>query len=232
MNEPSREQLTRAALAASIDHSVLGPMTTTSDVRRVCEQALAERFAAVCVNSSHVMLGVEVLAESGIPLAATIGFPLGACSHETKIFEAHHALDCGALELDMVLALGLLRAGQTRRVSAEVSAIAELCTPFGARLKVILETCYLNPNELSTAIDLACDNGAHFVKTSTGFGSAGATAKDVALLRRQAPQEVGVKAAGGIRSLQDATAMLNAGASRLGCSASMEILDELPTMQR
>ena len=227
MKDPSWKAPKRSQLAACIDHSLLGPLGSAADVRRTCEEALQERFAAVCVNGQHLPVALEVLQGSGIPVAVTIGFPLGACSAGTKAFEAREALELGALELDMVLALGPLHAGEDHRVAEEVATLASLCTPYKASLKVILETCLLSQAEMLRAIDLACGAGAHMLKTSTGFGSAGATREHVRLLRQHAPASVGVKAAGGIRTLADALGMLEAGATRLGCSASLGILDEL-----
>ena len=223
------DDLTRAELAACIDHSVLGPAATPSDVRLACSQAMGEGFAALCVNSAHAPLALAELKPSQIPVAVTIGFPLGACSSSSKKFEAREALELGARELDVVMALGALRAGQDQIVQDELGSMAQQCAQHGALLKVILETCLLESDELLRAIDLACAAGADFVKTSTGFGSAGASIELVSILRQRAPAHVGVKAAGGIRTLKDAKALLKAGASRLGCSASMAILAELGT---
>lgn len=227
MKEPSRTTLSRSQLAGCIDHSLLGPLGTSSDVQRACEEALQERFAAVCIHGHHLPTALEVLGDSGIPVAVTVGFPLGACSAGTKAFEAREALELGARELDVVLALGPLHGGEDRVVSEELATLVGICAPFRATLKVILETCLLSQAELLRAIDLVSAAGAHMVKTSTGFGSAGATREHVRLLRQRAPASIGVKAAGGIRTLADALGMLEAGATRLGCSASMGILGEL-----
>ncbi len=227
MQPENPQEWTRQRLAALIDHSVLGPASTASDVERACGEARRERFAAVCVNSAFAGDAVRALAGSGIPVAVTIGFPLGACSMGTKRFEAREALEIGARELDVVQAVGALRAGRDDEVQAELAALVRDCAEHDATLKVILETCLLTRHEIERAIDSAVSAGAQFVKTSSGFGSAGAREEHVRLMRERAPAHVQVKAAGGIRSLADALGMLRAGASRLGCSSSLAILDEL-----
>ena len=214
------------ALAQAIDHTLLAPVAGREDIRKLCAEAAAERFAAVCVNPLWVREAVERLAGSGIPVASVVGFPLGATPPEVKTAEAGAVLDAGARELDMVLAVGLLKSGEDAAVQDDVAAVAAAAHARGARLKVILETCLLSEEEKARAARLAVAGGADFLKTSTGFGGGGATVEDVALLRRLAPREVEVKASGGIRTFAQARAMLAAGATRLGASAGVAIVEE------
>lgn len=214
------------ALAAIIDHTLLRADARAADIARLCAEARDYGFASVCVNPAFVPLAVRELAGSAIPVCTVIGFPLGASASIVKRIEVMEAYELGAREFDMVLPVGLLLSGMGGAVAADINAVtraAKECSSASV-VKVILETCYLGDAEKETACMLAMDAGADFVKTSTGFGPSGATAADVALLRRLVGSAMGVKASGGIRDAATARAMVEAGASRLGTSASVEIV--------
>jgi deoxyribose-phosphate aldolase len=224
MNEPP---LTPAALAACIDHTLLKPDATPADIERLCAQAVRFGFKAVCVNPWHLPLAVRCLRNSA-PVAITVaGFPLGASQTLVKAREAGLAVEQGAAEVDMVLNIGALKAGEMALVRQDIFEVVQACGP--APVKVILETCLLTDAEKELACRLAVDAGAAFVKTSTGFASGGATEADVRLLRGIVGPQIGVKASGGIRTLDDALRMLAAGADRLGASASVRMITELTT---
>ncbi|WP_376791379.1 deoxyribose-phosphate aldolase [Thermoflexus sp.] len=220
---------TREALAARIDHTLLRPEATPADIDRLCEEARRYGCAAVCVNPIYVARAVARLAGTSIKVATVVGFPLGASLTATKVAEAALALGQGAQEIDVVLPIGLLKAGEIDRVRADLQAVTATCHAAGALCKVILETALLTPEEKTLAARLAVEAGADFVKTSTGFGPGGATVEDVALLRRVVGSSIGVKAAGGIRTAEQAIAMIEAGANRLGTSATVAILEALPS---
>ncbi|HXF70449.1 MAG TPA: deoxyribose-phosphate aldolase [Thermoflexus sp.] len=224
-----RTTWTREALAAQIDHTLLRPEATPADIDRLCEEALRYGCAAVCVNPIYVARAAARLAGTPIKVATVVGFPLGASLTATKVAEATLALSQGAQEIDVVMPIGLLKAGEIEMVRADLQAVAAVCHAAGALCKVILETGLLTPEEKTLAARLAVEAGADFVKTSTGFGPGGATIEDVALLRRVVGPSIGVKAAGGIRTAEQALAMLEAGASRLGTSATVAILEALPS---
>ncbi len=207
-----------------IDHTLLKPDATQEDVRRICGEAKTYGFASVCVNSCYAALVREELRGSGVKTCCVVGFPLGAMSAAAKAFEAEQACADGAQEIDMVLNVGALKAGDDAYVLRDIGAVvAAAC---GAIVKVILETCLLNDDEIVRACRLAVQAGASFVKTSTGFGSGGATVHDVALMRQTVGPEIGVKASGGIRTRADAVNMIEAGASRIGTSAGAAICRE------
>jgi deoxyribose-phosphate aldolase len=213
---------TRSRLAACIDHTLLKPNATDDQIRTLCREAREFGFAAACVNPGHIPLVADCLAGSAVKACAVVGFPLGANATRIKAAEAALAVDQGAAEVDMVIAVGALKSGRTADVEADIRAVAAAAG--GALVKVILETCFLTDEEKRTACRLAANAGAHFVKTSTGFGSEGATVEDVRLMREAVGPAIGVKASGGIRTLADALAMLTAGANRLGTSAGVAII--------
>ena len=215
-----------AKLAAMIDHTLLRADATREEILQLCAEARTHGFASVCVNGSWVPLVARELRGTPVKTCTVIGFPLGAMATAAKVFEAEEAIRCGATEVDMVLAVGLLRAGENLAVEKDIRAVAEACHRNGAILKVILETALLNDAQKETGCKLSVAAGADFVKTSTGFSKGGATAKDIALLRRVVGPGIGVKASGGIRTLADARTMLAAGASRIGASASVRIVQE------
>ncbi len=215
------------SLAAVFDHTLLKPEATRDQVIRVCEEAAQHGFACAMVNPTWVSTAHTALAGSGIPVGTVLGFPLGASLSVSKRAEAVELVKLGAHDLDMVLNIGMLKSGMNERVQQEIRCVVEIAHDAGAIVKVILETCLLNVAEKLIASELAIAAGADFLKTSTGFSTGGATPEDIALLRGVAGSRCGVKASGGIRSLGDARAMLEAGANRIGASASVNILREL-----
>ena len=219
-----------AALATVLDHTLLKPEATRAQVVRLCHEAAEHRFACAMVNPAWVPCAVETLAGTGIPVGVVIGFPLGASLSASKRDEAARVLKLGAHDLDMVLNIGLLKSATKPDYDAikhEIRSLVDLAHSSGAIVKVILETCLLTFEEKLRASELSLAAGADFIKTSTGFSSGGATVDDIALMRGVVGSHAGVKASGGIRSLADASAMLHAGASRIGASASVKILAEL-----
>jgi deoxyribose-phosphate aldolase len=215
-----------AYIASFIDHTLLKPEAGPEQIRRLCEEARRWAFAAVCVNPVWVPLAADLLAGSGVRVASVCGFPLGANPTAVKVFEAGEALREGAAEIDMVMSIGDAKAGRWGRVMEDVAAVAQRVHEADGVLKVILECGLLTDTEKEQAARNAVRAGADFVKTSTGFLAGGATVEDVALLRRVVGTAVGVKAAGGIRTLGQARAMLAAGASRLGTSSGVRIVEE------
>lgn len=218
------EALSRSALAGMIDHTLLRPDSTTGEVERLCAEAREYGFASVCVNSCHVAQCAKFLAGSRVKICATIAFPLGAMSTAAKVHEAARALDDGARELDMVMNVGMLKSGDHAAVEDDIRAVVQNAHERQAIVKVILETGLLNDREKVIACRIAQQAGADFVKTSTGFGHGGATVADVTLLRGAVGPSMGVKASGGIRTREDAEAMIAAGANRIGASAGIRIL--------
>jgi len=217
---------TDARLAAMIDHTLLRADATKEEILQTCAEARQHGFASVCVNSSWVPMVARELRGTSVKTCTVVGFPLGAMSTAAKVFETEEAIRGGATEVDMVLAVGLLRAGDELGVEKDIRAVAEACHRGGAILKVILETALLNDAQKVAACQRSVAAGADFVKTSTGFSKGGATAKDIALMRRTVGPGIGVKASGGVRGLADARAMIDAGASRIGASASVRIVQE------
>ncbi len=209
-----------------IDHTLLKPQATEAQIRQLCSEAVTYRFCAVCVNSCHAALAARLLDGTGVTLACVAGFPLGAMSTAAKAFEAEDACQNGAGEIDMVINVGKLKEGDDLFVEADIRAVVDAAARYGAHVKVILETCLLTDEEIRRACRLSESAGAHFVKTSTGFSSGGATAEHVALMRSCVGDRLGVKASGGIRDLKTAMAMIEAGADRIGASAGVQIMKE------
>lgn len=209
-------------IAAMIDHTLLKADATSEDVRKLCEEARKHHFASVCVNTSFVPLCKRLLSGSGVMVCAVVGFPLGAMAPNAKAFEAREAVRAGADEIDMVINQGALKSRDYALVQEDIRKVVEAARP--ARVKVILETGALTQEEKIIATTLSKVGGAHFVKTSTGFGPGGATVEDIALMRRLVGNELGVKASGGVRTCEDAQKMRAAGASRIGASASVAIV--------
>ncbi|MBL8055963.1 MAG: deoxyribose-phosphate aldolase [Anaerolineales bacterium] len=216
------------ALARLIDHTLLKPEATPAQIEQLCAEARTHGFAAVCLNPTHVRLAVRLLRGSGVAVCTVVGFPLGADLPQAKAFEAAEVVRLGATEVDMVLNIGALKAGDHALVLRDVRAVVRAARAGGALVKVILETCLLTDDEKRAACRLVQQARAAFVKTSTGFSTAGATVADVALLRATVGPKMGVKAAGGIRSWADAQAMVQAGATRLGTSAGVALLRGAP----
>ncbi|HEY3990495.1 MAG TPA: deoxyribose-phosphate aldolase [Acidobacteriaceae bacterium] len=218
---------TPASLAAVLDHTLLKPEATRDQVLALCHEAQKYRFACAMVNPVWVPLATSVLAGTRIPVGVVIGFPLGANLATTKRDEAREMVKLGARELDVVLNIGMLKSGLYEQAETDIRSVVEVGHAAGAVVKVILETCLLSMPEKLRAAEIVINAGADYLKTSTGFSTGGATAADVALLRGIAGDSCGVKASGGIRTLTDAQVMLEAGASRIGASASVRIVAEL-----
>ena len=214
-------------LASYIDHTLLKQNATNEQIIQLCTEAKEYHFASVCVNPTHVRLSAALLRNSGVLVCTVIGFPLGANTTESKVFETKDAIQNGAQEIDMVINIGGLKSGDYTLVSKDIAAVAEATHQGGAILKVIIETCLLSQEEKIIACLLAKQAGADYVKTSTGFSTTGATVEDVALMRKVVGSEMGVKAAGGVRNLEDAEKMIAAGATRLGASAGVQIIQGL-----
>lgn len=212
-------------VASLIDHTLLRPEATRADIVRLCAEARQYGFATVCINPYWVPVAAAELAGSAVRICTVAGFPLGATSTQGKVSEANVALRAGALEIDMVMNVGAMRSGDLDAVKLDIQAMTQACHDAGAIVKVILETALLDDVEKTTACGLALAAGADFVKTSTGFGPAGATTHDVELMRAAVGSQVGVKAAGGIRTIEDFRAMTAAGANRIGASASIKIVE-------
>ena len=213
------------ALAKYIDHTLLKPDATEAQIEKLCAEAREYGFASVCVNSCYASLAARLLAGSDVAVCCVVGFPLGAATTAAKAFEAADAAQNGATEIDMVINVGAAKDGRWDDVEADIAGVAAAIEG-KALLKVIIETCLLTDGEKIEACRAAVRAGADFVKTSTGFSKAGANAADVALMRKTVGPEIGVKAAGGIRTCADAMAMIEAGASRIGASAGIAILAE------
>ena len=210
-------------LARIIDHTYLKPDGDRAQIEKLCAEARQYKFASVCVNTTMVHLASELLKNSGVNVCAVIGFPLGAGTTASKVFEAQEAVRCGAVEVDMVINVGALKSRDYALVEYDIRKVVQGVE--GTLVKVIIETCLLTDEEKVIACALAKAAGAHFVKTSTGFSKGGATVEDVALMRRVVGPEMGVKASGGIRDAETAIAMVKAGATRLGVSASVAIVE-------
>lgn len=215
-----------ASIARMIDHTVLKPEATPAQVERLCEEARTYGFASVCVNGAYVPLAARLLNGAQTVVCATVGFPLGANATRVKVCEAEAAIADGAREVDMVLHVGALKAEDISAVHHDIAAVVAVCQTQGVLCKVILETVLLTDEEKVIACRVAQDAGADFVKTSTGFNTGGATVADIRLMRQTVGPEMGVKAAGGIRNLADALALIEAGANRLGASAGVAIVNE------
>ncbi|MDA1185851.1 MAG: deoxyribose-phosphate aldolase [Acidobacteria bacterium] len=213
-------------VAALIDHTLLRADATRQQIEALCQEAVQYGFASVCVNPTWVSTCVALLQRSRVKVCSVVGFPLGATTSDAKQFEARRAIVDGAGEIDMVINVGALKSGDRGLVGRDIAAVTGACRESGVVSKVIIEAALLTDEEKVTACELAQAAGADFVKTSTGFGPGGATAHDVALMRRVVGQAMGVKAAGGIKDLDDLRTMVEAGASRIGASAGVRIVQE------
>lgn len=218
-------EITKKTMASMIDHTILKASATEEMIEALCQEAIKYNFASVCINPVFVKFAAKKLSHSNVKVCTVIGFPLGANSPETKAFEATKAVEDGAHEIDMVINVGMLKSGNLKYVEDEISRVVKASK--GALVKVIIETCFLTDEEKVTACKLAKNSGANFVKTSTGFGTGGATAADVALMMKTVGASMGVKASGGIRSLSETLAVIEAGANRIGTSSGVSIIDEM-----
>ena len=219
-------------VAGLIDHTLLKPDATRQDVEKLCQEAATHHFATVCVNPVWVATCARLLRGSGVGVCTVVGFPLGATVADVKHFETQRTIFDGAREVDMVINIGALKSGDLRTVEKDIEGVTNPCRAAGVISKVIIEAAFLTDEEKVAACSLAKAAGADFVKTSTGFGPGGATVADVALMRRVVGQDMGVKAAGGVRDLEGLKAMVAAGASRVGASAGVKIVQESTGTQK
>lgn len=220
---PHSKERSKMNLASMIDHTLLRADATEAEVAKLIEEAKTYVFASVCVNPTWVAFAAERLADTEVKVCTVIGFPLGASTPETKAFETRDAVEKGAQEIDMVLNIGALKSGNVELVERDVRAVVEAAAG-KAIVKVIIETCLLTDDEKVLASELSVRAGANFVKTSTGFSTGGATAEDVALMRKTVGPDIGVKASGGVRSREDMEKMIEAGATRIGASSGVKIM--------
>ncbi len=215
-------------MAKMIDHTMLDPTATVADIRGLCQEAVEHEFASVCVLPVYVPFAKKELEESSVKVCTVLGFPLGGSTTETKSFEARNAIKNGAQELDMVMNISAFKSGSYDLVKSDINSVVEATNTAGVTsdiiVKVILETCYLDEEEIEKASSLAKEAGADFIKTSTGFGSGGATAEAVSIMRKTVGRDLGVKASGGIKNFEDALEMLDAGANRIGASSGVAIV--------
>ena len=210
-------------IAKYIDHTLLKPEVTKNDIKKICDEAIEFGFYSVCVNGSNVPFVAEQLSETEIKVTAVVGFPLGAMTTETKVFETTNAIENGANEIDMVINIGALKEGNNELVLKDIQSVVNAANE-KAIVKVIIETSLLNKEEKILACQLSKQAGAHFVKTSTGFSTGGATVEDIKLMRETVGPELGVKASGGVRDIKTAQELIAAGATRLGASSSVDIV--------
>ena len=212
----------KKTIAAMIDHTLLKPEATAAQVEKLCAEAAEYHFASVCVNPVYIPLAARLLKDTGVKVCCVVGFPLGAIAPEQKAAEAASCAAMGAEELDMVIHVGAAKAGDWALVQRDIEGVVKAAA--GRTVKVIIETCLLTDEEKVKACEAAKAAGAHFVKTSTGFSTGGATTHDIALMRKTVGPKMGVKASGGIRDYATAMAMIEAGANRIGASAGIEIV--------
>ncbi|WP_062355728.1 deoxyribose-phosphate aldolase [Bacillus kwashiorkori] len=213
-------------IAKLIDHTLLKPEATKTQIEKLCEEAKEYRFASVCVNPTWVKHAASLLQNTDVKVCTVIGFPLGATTSETKAFETRNAIEHGAEEIDMVINIGNLKSGDFHLVRDDIKAVVEAAKPH-ALVKVIIESSLLTDEEKVKACQLAVEAGADFVKTSTGFSTGGATVQDIELMRKTVGPTIGVKASGGVRSAEDAKKMVDAGATRIGASSGIAIVQGL-----
>jgi len=216
----------KKTLASYIDHTILKADAEEKDVEKLCKEAAQYVFASVCVNAGNVKQAAILLKGSQVKVCTVVGFPLGATLSSVKAFEAEEAIKNGAAEVDMVINIGALKSGKLDVVEADIKAVADVCKN-KALMKVIIETCLLTDEEKVTACQLAKKSGANYVKTSTGFSTGGAKVEDIILMRKTVGSIMGVKASGGIRDLETTLKMIEAGATRIGASASVSIVNDI-----
>lgn len=216
-------------IAGVIDHTILKPEATSAQIRQLCEEALHFGFASACMNPFYVPLAAELMRGSAVKVCTVAGFPLGATTTDAKVFEAQEAIQHGAQEIDMVMNVGALKSGDDEAVEEDIRRVTDACHRGKAICKVILENCLLTREEKIHACQIAMRAGADYVKTSTGFNSGGATVEDVELMRTTVGPKMGVKASGGIRSYEDVLKMVAAGATRIGTSSGVKIVEQART---
>ncbi|TDO84476.1 deoxyribose-phosphate aldolase [Halanaerobium saccharolyticum] len=217
-------------MAKMIDHTNLSPTATVDEIKELCKEAKEHEFASVCVNPIYVPLTAKLLEESSVKVCTVVGFPLGANTTEVKSYETRNAIKNGAQEIDMVMNIGAFKSGAYEIFKADIKAVVDATKKAGVSsdiiVKVILECCYLDEEEIVKACEIAKDAGVDFVKTSTGFGDYGARVEDVSIMRKTVGRDVGVKASGGIKNFEQALEMLDAGANRIGASSGVTIVTD------
>jgi len=218
-------ELSSAQIARYIDHTLLKPEASVEQIKKLCDEAAKFKFAAVCVNPAYVAECSRALKGTDVKISSVVGFPLGATLPSVKAFETEQALAAGAQEIDMVMNVGAMKSQNFKLVKEDIQAVVKAAHARNAIVKVIIETCLLTEEEKVKACQLSKEAGADFVKTSTGFNSAGATIADVALMRKTVGPDIGVKAAGGVRTREDVLAMIEAGATRIGTSGGVKIME-------
>lgn len=226
------KDITYKQLCALIDHTFLKPFGTEEDIEKLCSEASEYQFAMVAINPAEVQTCVKLLKGTCVRTGAAIGFPLGQNTAEVKAFEIQDSIKKGATEIDMVINVRALHKGNVGIVRNEIDAMVAMCKPAGVISKVILETCYLTDHQKTTVCKIAKESGVDFVKTSTGFGTAGATVEDVILMRSIVGPELGVKASGSVRDLHTALAMIDAGATRIGTSSGVTIVNKFKELHK
>ncbi len=219
----STKKVNMKNIASYIDHTILAAAATSDKVKQICKEAKEYHFASVCINSCHVEECSEMLKDSDVSVCTVVGFPLGAMSTKSKAFEAKQAVEDGANEVDMVINIGWMKDGNDEKVLNDIKEVRKACN--GKLLKVIIETCLLTEDEKVKACSLAVKAGADYVKTSTGFSTGGATEADIALMRKTVGPEIGVKASGGIHTYEESLGMVENGATRIGASAGIVIVE-------
>jgi deoxyribose-phosphate aldolase len=217
-------------MAKMIDHTNLSPTAAVDEIKKLCEEAKEHEFASVCVNPIYVPLSAKLLEDSSVKVCTVVGFPLGANTTEVKSYETRNAIKNGAQEIDMVMNIGAFKSGAYEIFKADIKAVVDATKKAGVSsdiiVKVILECCYLDEEEIVKACEIAKDAGVDFVKTSTGFGDYGARVEDVSIMRKTVGRDVGVKASGGIKNFEQALEMLDAGANRIGASSGVTIVTD------
>ena len=217
-------------MAKMIDHTNLSPTATVDDIKKLCKEAKENDFASVCVNPIYVPLSAKLLEESSVKVCTVVGFPLGANTTEVKSYETRNAIKNGAQEIDMVMNIGAFKSGAYEIFKSDIKAVVDATKKAGVSsdiiVKVILECCYLDEEEIVKACEIVKDSGADFVKTSTGFGNYGARVEDVGIMRKTVGRDIGVKASGGIKNFEQALEMLDAGANRIGASSGVTIVTD------
>ncbi|MGL4388695.1 MAG: deoxyribose-phosphate aldolase [Brevinema sp.] len=216
-----------SSISKKIDHTLLKATASIEDIQKLCQEALDYKFATVCVNPMYIGTAEKILKNSQVSICTVIGFPLGASRTAVKVAEAMDAINAGASEIDMVVAIGFIKSKKFDLVRYDIEQLCFACHSKGIILKVILETCYLTKDELKKVIEICIDLEADFIKTSTGFGSQGATVEDISFMKSLVGDKIKIKASGGIRTFEDAQKMLQAGADRLGTSNSVAIVQKI-----
>ncbi|MGL4561849.1 MAG: deoxyribose-phosphate aldolase [Brevinema sp.] len=217
-----------SSISQKIDHTLLKADATIKDIEKLCQEALTYNFATVCINPIHIPVAVKLLKNTKIGICTVVGFPLGASRTAVKVTEAMDAINAGATEIDMVIAIGLLKSNKLDQVRYDIEQMILACHSKGVLLKVILETCYLTKEELEIAIQICLDAEVDFIKTSTGFGTRGATTEDIIFMKATVGDKLKIKAAGGIKTYEDAQKLIQAGADRIGTSNSINIINQTP----